>query len=157
LSLWAIALSTGTNSFLLGYLATGHQELSIIAIVTAIGVALILVSMYPISQIFQMDEDRNRGDHTFAVAYGMSGVRWFYLITYLVGMVGISYGLSTIYYWLGIVFAGAALLGGAYTGYTLWNLTGRDSEYHNVMRIKYLSSLLFNVFIFTTMIGLHIS
>ncbi|MGM0588385.1 MAG: UbiA family prenyltransferase [Bacteroidota bacterium] len=154
-SLWAIALSTGTNSFLLGYLASGHTEITSTAMIVAVGVALILVSMYPISQIFQMEEDRHRGDRTFAVVYGMNGVRRFYLITYGLGLIGVAYGLTVISSWLGIAFGGAALVGGSYTSYLLWNLTGRDDEYRSVMIIKYVASILFNLFIISSMIGIH--
>jgi 4-hydroxybenzoate polyprenyltransferase len=154
-SLWAIALSTGTNSFLLGYLASGHLHVSITAITVALGVALILVSMYPISQLFQVEEDRKRGDRTFAVVYGMKGVRWFYHGCYGLGLLGISYGLAGISTGMGITFGIAALIGGGFTSYISWNLEGRDDEYPMVMRIKYAASALFNLFIITMMVVIH--
>jgi 4-hydroxybenzoate polyprenyltransferase len=155
-SLWAIALSTGTNSFLLGYLATGHPQLNLLALLVAVGVALVLVSMYPISQVFQIGEDRKRGDRTFAVAFGLRGVRRFYVVAYGLGLIAVSFGLSRVEPVLGGLFAIAGLGGGVFTGILLWRLKGEDREYPIVMRIKYAASLLFNLFILSAMVWLHL-
>ncbi|MDZ7715778.1 MAG: UbiA family prenyltransferase [Balneolaceae bacterium] len=60
-SLIAIGVSTGTNSLLLGYLAAGSDTITLPILSASIGVALIILSLYPISQIYQLDEDIERG------------------------------------------------------------------------------------------------
>ena len=60
--LLSIFLSTGTNGFFfMGYFAGSGILLSLHSALAAFGVASILVSLYPISQLFQLDED-SRGD-----------------------------------------------------------------------------------------------
>ncbi|MDZ7807429.1 MAG: hypothetical protein U5K71_09980 [Gracilimonas sp.] len=66
LSLVAIGISTGTNSFFLGYLAAGGYPITWIEDIIAIGVACLILSLYPVSQVYQSDEDMKRGDETFA-------------------------------------------------------------------------------------------
>lgn len=94
LSLLAIGLSTGTNSVLFGYLAAGGV-LNAGAIVASVGTAGVVLSLYPVSQLYQLAEDRRRGDRTFAGTFGLSGVRRFFAASYVSGVL-----LSTAGFWL---------------------------------------------------------
>src|SRR5690606_23131385 len=85
-SLVAIGISTGSNSFWMGYLAAGGEALDFPVIIAGIGVALIFLSLYPVSQLYQMRADSSRGDRTFAIEYGVHGVRRFYRNTYFLGL-----------------------------------------------------------------------
>ena len=146
-SMIAIGLSTGTNSFLLGYIAAGEDALSLYPIITAIGVALIFLSLYPVSQVFQIEEDRARGDHTFATEYGLRGIRRFYIGAFLSGSAMVSYTLSQVYLWPGVAFGVVSVLAFGFIYRILSNLQGIEEEYPSVMRIKLMASLSFVFFI----------
>ncbi|SMO53245.1 UbiA family prenyltransferase [Gracilimonas mengyeensis] len=152
LSLVAIGVSTGTNSFFLGFLAAGGYPITFLEDVVAIGVALILLSLYPVSQIFQMEEDNARGDHTFALQFGLKGVRWWYTCSFLAGAGLISIGLHQQQPLTGWLFGGVSLLAYAGIGYVMWALRGEESAYPQVMRIKFLASFSFVLFIGATLL-----
>lgn len=143
LSLFVIGLSTGTAGYLFGYISGGGQEFDIPIVFGSAGVAFVLVSMYPISQIFQIEEDRKRGDETFASRFGKNGVLWCLRILYPLGL-----GLLFWPLWLrnpvfaALIFSGGSL-GFAYTLNTLTFLKGEPSEYEKVMRLKYAASMSF--------------
>lgn len=146
-SMIAIGLSTGTNSFLLGYIAAGGDILNMGPILASVGVAFVLLSLYPVSQIFQIEEDSNRGDHTFATEYGLKGIKRFYIGSFLGGSALISYTLSELYFWPGLAFGVVSLVAFIFIYKILANLEGVEEEYGLVMRIKFLASLSFVFFI----------
>lgn len=147
LSLACVGIGTGTNTFLMGYLAGGPGHLTPFILGAAIGVAALLLSLYPVSQVFQIDEDRSRGDRTFAVAFGLAGVRRFFLGTYAVGLALVSATLHASHPTLGLLFLGVGAAGGVTHGRTLFRLEGRPDEYRTVMRLKYGASLSFVLFL----------
>lgn len=154
-SLVAIGVSTGTNSFLMGYLSAGMNEIDLSIIFAAVGVALVILSLYPLSQLYQMDEDRKRGDRTFAIRYGFSGVFNFFVISFSSGILLISMALFVDHVALGIGF----LLVGFGIGYWVQNkilqLTAEQEDYELVMRIKFATSLLFVAFILLILVLKH--
>ena len=147
LSLVAVGVGTGTNTFLMGYLAAGPAGLDARAVIAAAGVALLLLSLYPVSQVFQIEEDRARGDHGFAVVYGLAGVKRFFATTYPVGLVVASAALATARPTLGIGLFAAGVLGGTITARTVLRLRAAPGEYRAVMRLKYGASLGFVAFV----------
>jgi 4-hydroxybenzoate polyprenyltransferase len=156
LSLVAVGIGTGTNTFLLGYLAArsgGAPEPEIF--VAAIGVASMLLSLYPVSQIFQRDADRLRSDRTFAIAFGVSGVRRFFAGAYIVGSAIVALSLEAKHAKLGIAFALVGAAGGAVIALRLARLTGSASEYRPVMRLKYFTSMLFSMFVVLCLLIVH--
>lgn len=146
-SIAVIGLSTGTNSFLLGCLAAGVEELRLFHLMTALGVGSVLVSLYPISQIYQREEDQKRGDITFAIRYGVRGVRQFFGIAYTAGVVVLSSSMATVDQWLGGIFFFVSALVGGWIFMYFNRLKGREQEYEGIMRIKYLTSVAFILFI----------
>ncbi len=152
LSILAIGLSTGTNSFLLGYLAGGAESLSVNEGVIALGVACILLSLYPVSQVFQMEEDKERGDQTFAMKFGLKRVRQFFAVMYLAGLQIITYQLIMVETSLGIIFGILGVI--AFSGIVvfLFRLKGEQEEYGLVMRLKLLASLSFVAFILSSLL-----
>ncbi len=154
-SLIAIGISTGTNSFLMGYLAAGMNGLTLPVIFAALGVALIILSLYPISQLYQMDDDRKRGDRTFAIKYGFTGVFNFFVSSFAGGILLISGALFFSHVILSVSF----LLVGFGIGYWVQNkimrLTADKEDYELVMRIKFGTSLLFVFFILLILLIKH--
>lgn len=146
LSMLAIGVSTGTNSVIFGYLAAGGP-LSLYIILPAAGAALMILSMYPISQIFQLREDKKRGDRTYVVVNGPGSVLPFYLMTFFPGAGMITAGFFYFIPSLVVIFAVITLAAGFLLSSYIRKLKGDPSEYPRVMKMKYLSSLLFVIFL----------
>lgn len=155
LSLVSVGVGTGMNTFLMGYLAAGEAPVSGPIIGAALGVAVLLLSLYPVSQVFQMQEDRDRGDITFAARYGLAGVRRFFLICYPVGLLTASGSLYVVHPDAGVAFGLGGAGGGLVNGIQLWRLEGVASEYRAVMRLKYGAALCFVGFITLGLIWVH--
>ena len=147
LSLVAVGVGTGTNTFLMGYLAGGREGLSPTLILAAVGVALLLLSLYPVSQVFQIEEDSARGDTTFATAYGLKGVRTWFAITYPLGLSIAAACLSAVRPTLAAAFVAVGLGGYILNLFQLRRLTGASEEYERVMLLKYGASLSFVAFL----------
>ncbi len=154
LSLLAIGVSTGTNSLVFGYLAAGSGWDPMV-LVPAAGVALIMLSLYPVSQIYQSREDEARGDRTFVVAFGAKAVFGFFMVAYAAGTALVAAGFFWYQPWLTVVFLIVALLAGGITALFLRSLRGEPSEYGTVMRVKYTMSLLFVLFLLAAMVINH--
>lgn len=147
LSLVAIGVSTGTNSFLLGFLAAGGYPINFFEDAIAFGVAFIMLSLYPVSQVYQIEEDSGRGDQTFAVKYGLKGVKLLFTVLFLVGSVIVGLGLYIHFNLLGLLFLGVNILAYIILCRFIWNLIGSSQEYEMVMRLKLFTSLCFVLFI----------
>ncbi len=154
-SIVVIALSTGTNSFVMGCLAAGNTSLGFAEYAAAVGVGLMLVSLYPGSQIYQVETDRERGDLTFAMRYGIRGVRLLFTIAYITGMGFLGISLYLLNRALAIVFVGLSLTVGCLVYVQLSKLKGRPGEYSRVMGMKYGMSISFIVFIVLTWIVIY--
>ena len=157
LSVLVIFLSTGTNGFFMGYFSSSGMSFSLLSVLAALGVASILVSLYPISQLFQLEEDEQRGDHTLALQIGVKGVRTYYSIMYSFGTILLSGSLSLINPGLAVFFFIASLTGFSLTYSVLHKLRGTEKEYKQVMSIKYLSSFSFLLYILIAAWYLHAS
>lgn len=154
-SLIAIGISTGTNSLLLGYLAASSGAISWPVVSAALGVALVVLSLYPLSQIYQLDEDMRRGDRTFAARYGFMGVLRFFEIAFFGGLILISFAMFDQYIWLPVSF----LLIGSGTGFWIRtrfvHLKAEPGDYRTVMNIKMRTSLVFVVFLLLILLARH--
>ncbi|HET8864647.1 MAG TPA: UbiA family prenyltransferase [Gracilimonas sp.] len=146
LSLIAIGVSTGTNSYFLGFLAAGGYPITSFEDLIAIGVASIILSLYPISQIYQTKEDLERGDQTFALQYGIKAVKGLFIVLFLAGSLIITFGLYQMNYLLGILFGITSLIALMIIGVIIIKLKGQESEYKTVMKVKLSASLCFVLF-----------
>lgn len=148
LSFLAVGIGTGTNTYWMGYLAaSGDSGLPWEVLAGGLGTAGLLLSLYPVSQVFQLEEDQRRGDRTFASTYGLRGVRRLYASAYPLGLLAVVASLATRRPEVAAVFLGLGAIGGLYNGWTLFRLQGRPDEYRTVMRLKYLASLGFVAFL----------
>lgn len=154
-SLVAIGISTGTNSFLMGYLSAGMHALTIPVICAAVGVALVVLSLYPISQVYQLDDDMKRGDQTFAIKYGFTGVFNFFVVSFAGGIILISVALLLKHVILSIGFLLVGFAAGYWVQNKLLKLTAEKEDYKTVMRIKFGTSLSFVVFIVLILLIKH--
>lgn len=142
LSMVAIAISTGFNSVLLGAIAAGGA-ITVSVSISALGASMILLSLYPVSQVYQMDEDRTRGDHTFAIQYGLHGVKLCYLFCFFGGLILLCTGLYQIYPVPASVFFIIGLCSGSILLRFVVKLKGRTQEFGRVMQMKLFASLSF--------------
>lgn len=146
LSVLVIGVSTGINSVLLGSLAAGGIiHLSLIG--ASIGATLILLSLYPVSQIFQTEEDEQRGDKTFAVKYGIAGVKKFFTYSFLAGVLFISSSFKDLSLLLSVLFALVGIGSWVFLLIRIRSLSGVQEEYNQVMVIKFIASLSFVIFL----------
>lgn len=87
-SLVVVGLGQGVLAFVAAWAATRGEVASAWSLDGALGataaVALIL-ALYPLTQLYQIDEDAARGDRTLAVAWGPSGCFRFSLICTAIG------------------------------------------------------------------------
>lgn len=159
LSVFVIAVSTGSNGFLLGRIAgdARFEALGFLDWVAAVGVALMLTSFYPISQVFQMEEDQRRGDQTFAMRYGVRGVTRFFLSSFVLGtlLTGLAlYPKQPLVAYL-IVFPAMGSL--FYVRNILSRLEEPDEQsYRSVMNIKYVTSVSFVSFLIGANVIIHL-
>jgi 1,4-dihydroxy-2-naphthoate octaprenyltransferase len=84
LALWVVAFGQGAVGFLGGWLCGTSPARpwfgSSIALLGCAVAALTTVGFYPLTQLYQIDEDRARGDRTFAVEFGAHASFGFALI-----------------------------------------------------------------------------
>jgi 4-hydroxybenzoate polyprenyltransferase len=155
-SLFAIGISTGFNSVLMGYYATGFGPLYPSIWIAATGTTLVLLSLYPVSQIYQQEEDRNRGDRTFAISYGKHIVMRFFNYTFLLGVLLTSAAISLRHFRLGLVFGLAGIIIGLLIYSKLKKILSKEvDEYKSVMQIKYRTSLAFVSFLTIALLCKH--
>lgn len=145
LSLLAIAISTGFNSVLMGALAAGGA-ISMNLLLGATGATLILLSLYPVSQIFQMEEDRKRKDQTFALQYGVEGVKMFFFITFTLGSFLLIISVIIMNTVAGLLLLGGIVISGTVIARFITQLAGSADEYAIVMKTKFFASLSFVCF-----------
>jgi len=141
-SLIAIGVSTGLNSVLLGTLAAGGQ-ITPMVLLGSFGAMLILLSLYPVSQVYQEKDDRQRGDKTFAITYGLKVVKQFFAGNFAAGsflVVLVSYLINPYY---GMLLFVGCTISGILLSKIIAQLKGNDGEYKIVMKMKFLASLSF--------------
>ena len=113
----------------------------------ALGVACLIVSLFPMSQVYQVGEDMLRNDMTFTARFGLRGVKFIYALLFPCGVAILAGAFATLDVRLGAAFA---LLGAA-SGLGVWRVI-RDlrmdpGEYGRVMAVKYVASGLFSAFL----------
>lgn len=145
LSLIAIGISTGFNSVFMGTLAAGGA-ISGKVLLGATGASLILLSLYPVSQIFQFREDSARNDRTFALTYGVDGIKKFYLTSFIAGSVFLCGAIITQNITAGLLLICGTAASGTVIARLVLGLAGRPDEYAIVMKMKFFASLSFVCF-----------
>lgn len=147
LGLLAIGVGTGVCGFLLGYLHRGGNHVAAGSVAGSLGVACLIVSLFPMSQVYQVEEDLERRDMTFTARYGLGGVRRAYALLFPSGVLLLAGAMSRIAPILGWAF----LILGSAAGLGVWrvirNLRLSPEEYGRVMAVKYVASGLFAAFL----------
>lgn len=150
-SLLVIALFQGFYTYLASYqiITNDTQLLSQEQILPALLCGVNLIATYPLTQIYQHEEDRRRGDHTYSLLVGIRGTflhaAFFFTISFLgFGYFYISQGaLAT---WL--LFS-ALMLPTLIYFTNWWRICHHDiknADYRNAMRMSALASGSLNFF-----------
>ncbi|WP_185958485.1 UbiA family prenyltransferase [Fodinibius sediminis] len=156
-SLVAIGISTGCNAVLMGYYATGFGPLYSSVWIASAGVTLMLLSLYPVSQLYQQDEDYKRGDRTFAISYGRYAVIHFFEFAFPVGLLMVAVAIGLHHVMLGIAFGITGVLVGLLVNRKLKGMMEeRSDDYQSVMQIKYRTSLAFVSFLTIALLAKHL-
>ncbi len=148
-SLVAIGVSTGCNSVFLGYLAASPETLSFTVVTAALGVMLMVLSLYPVSQVYQLDEDKTRGDFTFVMKFGVAGVIQFFAVAFVGGVILVSFAVFELFGWVSAAFMMLGLVMTAWIYSRLKELVLEREDYRQVMKIKYYTSLSFVILLIT--------
>ena len=143
-SLLAVGLGQGVLAFLGGWAARRGEVVSAlgpVGVVGAVAATLLVLGSYPLTQVYQMEEDRARGDRSLAVAWGPGACFGWALACQGIG------GLAMLAVIAGYGWGEAAVVGAMLLAQivvlarwarrvdvrrTLWN-------YHRVMRVNTLS------------------
>lgn len=145
LSFVAIGVSTVFCSFIFGYISFGGKTFDWNLIVAMLGATCLILSMYPISQLYQIKTDKERGDTTFAVSYGLKGVKISFTIFFCIGIILLSFSFLKLLNTLTFISLVLGILLGVYFYATLRNISSSETEYKKIMKLKYLGGLGFSL------------
>lgn len=109
--------------------------------------SILLGGAYPMTQIYQHEEDKKRGDITISIKLGIMGTFYFTAFWFLLGNIGFFILFDTTKF---IVFQGAMLPVLIYFLYwfNLVRKNKKEANFRYTMRLNMLSSLSMNVFFF---------
>ncbi|MGD8395936.1 MAG: UbiA family prenyltransferase [Candidatus Eiseniibacteriota bacterium] len=110
-SLLAVGIGQGLLAFAIGYLCAGADVATLLEptiVLAALGATLIVVGLYPITQVYQIAEDSARGDRSLAVIVGWRRALGFAatLIAVGVALVGAALTGRVATIWLGALAGG---------------------------------------------------
>ncbi len=96
-ALVVIAVGQGGLGFLTGWFSATPSPLGLLSldiVVAVVGITLATVGLYPLTHIYQVREDRERGDITFAVRWGPNRAFRFAQTAFSVALVCIAFVLA---------------------------------------------------------------
>jgi 1,4-dihydroxy-2-naphthoate octaprenyltransferase len=151
---WAAAgIFQGYFTFLMSYIAIADVSLidsfSWEVQFPAVLTTMLLFGSYPMTQVYQHDEDTKRGDITISIKLGVLGTFHFTAASFAVSMAGfVWYFISFYEVQTAIIFLVVLSPVLGFFGY--WYLRVRKdrkyADFDHTMRLNFLSSLLFNLF-----------
>ena len=107
-SLVTIAVGQGVLPFLAGWLATPQPDHDWrLGLFAAASAAFVAIAFYPLTQLYQVEEDRQRGDRTIAVVLG---VELSFLLSTCLLVVAASLTVGTVALRFGLVESGVVLV-----------------------------------------------
>lgn len=141
-SIAAVGLGQGVLVYLAAWAAVRGDLLSVlrpVGLSGALVAAAFIVGLYPLTQLFQIDEDRARGDRTVAVAWGVRTCFAISLACQLAGALAMLPILGRLFGPADVVLVGAGLL--AQVSFVGWWAIRFDAartlaNYRRVMRLN---------------------
>jgi 1,4-dihydroxy-2-naphthoate octaprenyltransferase len=109
----------------------------------------LLMGSYPMTQVYQHNEDQKRGDITLSLVLGIRGTFVFTAIVFVFAMVGFTFFFEKYYNWnIAIafqVFLFPVLLYFLFWFYRVW-YDEYQANYRSTMRLNFISSLCMNLY-----------
>ena len=148
-----IGLFQGFFTFIMSWMAISDQwlpaGLSNEKILIAAGLSsLLLWGSYPMTQIYQHEEDSRRGDQTISLKLGLMGTFHFTAIFFTVAMAGFSFFYLEYYDWTQVLLF-LSFLSPVLIFFLSWYLASlKDREkinFENTMRLNMISSVCLNI------------
>lgn len=152
-ALLVVAVGQGTLGFLTGWFsATPSPDglLTLTHLVAIVGISLATVGLYPLTHIYQTEEDAERGDSTFAVRWGTNAAFRFTLVTFFIAMLGIGWVVWQVFSALEgalITVCYLAVLADIERWRRHFDLHAVRANYDHVMRLSYVTSLGFAAYL----------
>jgi 4-hydroxybenzoate polyprenyltransferase len=143
---WGSLLTVGAGQGALVYLAAWAAErgdvrsvLDPIGSIGGLAATAFVVGLYPLTQLFQIDEDRARGDRTVAVAWGVRGSFTTSIASLLIGGLTMLAVVGRLFGAVDVLLVGAGLL--VQLGYVARWASRFDpadlrANFHRVMRLN---------------------
>lgn len=111
--------------------------------------SVLLLGSYPMTQVYQHEEDGKRGDETISRLLGIKGTFYFTAAMFTLAMAGFGYLFFT-YYHLNIALLFFGFLSPVLIYFLRWFLRvqkdERQADFRSTMRLNLISSLLLNGF-----------
>jgi 4-hydroxybenzoate polyprenyltransferase len=145
-SLLVVGFGQGVLAFVAAWAATRGEVASAWSVDGALGAAAamaLILALYPLTQLYQIEEDAARGDRTVAVAWGPAGCFRFSLVFTLIGGAAMLVALLRRFGPVDAALVGVGL--GAQLVAIVWLARGFDSRrivetYRRVMGVNALSA-----------------
>jgi 4-hydroxybenzoate polyprenyltransferase len=151
---WFIAgLFQGAFTFVMCYMGVNKydlmQALKPGVLLPALLSSAMLWGNYPMTQIYQHEEDAKRGDITLSLKLGITGTFWFVLIVFSAAALGFVVYLSSAFSWLyALAFLGA--LGPVVVYFLYWfyrvHRDKNKADYAHTMALNFISATGLNGF-----------
>jgi 4-hydroxybenzoate polyprenyltransferase len=151
LSILTVGLGQGGIAFIAGWFCAIKEVPSWPIFITGIFTTIFMsMGVYPLTQLYQIEEDKKRKDKTFAVHWGIT--KSFKFSSYCIFISAISM-LSVLFFRNN--FFDLWLIGAFYlvflTQVSLWARNFKDKDimknYHKIMKLNYINGLGFTIFI----------
>jgi len=147
-----VSFMQGFGAYCAGWIAAGVPVIGMTnlkGLLGAIGIQFMTAGMYPLTQIYQAEEDRKHGDQTLALALGISGS--FAFSMFCIGTAGacLCCMISLFYSWwqgIGIGLYMAALVFFVHSWKVTFNPQDVKANFKMLHSLSYLNSLLFSAF-----------
>ena len=151
---WFVAgLFQGAFTFIMCYMGVNKydfiQTLRPSILIPALLTSLMLWGNYPMTQVYQHEEDGKRGDETLSIKLGIRGTFWFVLLMFMIASAGFVIYLTTAFelkYAIAFLLAlFPVVLFFLYWFYAVWKDESK-ANYTNTMWVNFLSATGLNAF-----------
>lgn len=155
---WLVAgFFQGFFTFMMVYIGINNTTLAEVqeppVWMAALLTSLMLWGSYPMTQIYQHEEDAGRGDHTLSYKLGIRGTFYFTAVCFLIASLGFIWYYQSFYTWrYAVAFVVFTLPVLFYFGqwYRRIYQDEREANFRSTMRFNMISGLCLNAFFILT-------
>ncbi|MBD2702620.1 UbiA prenyltransferase family protein [Spirosoma sp. BT702] len=143
-----ISALQGGTTYIMSYIAINDLSLSAFTQPNLLFGGLLgtlnLMALYPVTQVYQHEEDARRGDQTFSLLLGIRGTFVCAIVTYLLSLIAFYfYFEGSLYFYLYLLFLSPAVI---YFLHWLWKVyqDADQANYRSTMTMMWLSGICLN-------------